>query len=99
MPYIAGKYQMEELSDSYEKKMLESLRKEAMEDGAEDSEDGAQRDIKRLHYGNDSLSDTSDEDHLTHVRLLPYMSPCLLLIYTQHKTPSSCDWHGVRILC
>ena len=55
---------MDELSASYEKAMLESLKKQALEEGMEDSEEGGKpADVDRLHYGNDSLSSSSgDED-------------------------------------
>ncbi|KAI0237237.1 hypothetical protein LSAT2_012249 [Lamellibrachia satsuma] len=65
--YNSSKYQMADLSDSFEAKMLESLRRQAMEDGTDsDSDDNCKntkptRSLSRFKYGNDSGSDSSDD--------------------------------------
>ena len=65
--YNSTKYQMVDLSDSFEAKMLESLRRQAMEGGSDsDSDDTSKnakpaRSLSRFKYGDDSASDSSDD--------------------------------------
>ena len=65
--YNSTKYQMVDLSDSFEAKMLESLRRQAMEGGSDSDSDDASRNAKpakslsRFKYGDDSGSDSSDD--------------------------------------
>ena len=65
--YNSTKYQMVDLSDSFEAKMLESLRRQAMEGGSDSDSDDASKNTKparslsRFKYGDDSGSDSSDD--------------------------------------
>ena len=59
--YDVNKYQMEDLSESFERQMLLSLQRQTMEDGIEEEDGGKPEDMQRLHYGRDSLSDSSDD--------------------------------------
>ena len=55
---------MDDLSESFERQMLLSLRRETMEEGLDDENEvgGPQpNNMSRLHYGDDSLSDSSDD--------------------------------------
>ena len=58
---------MADLSDSFEAKMLESLKRQAMEGGSDSDSDDASRhtrparSLSRFKYGNDSGSDSSDD--------------------------------------
>lgn len=57
-PYSCTKYQMGDVTDSYEQQMLRSLQREAASDAVE-SED--ERPSTNLPFGYDTLTDSSDD--------------------------------------
>lgn len=59
-PYSCTKYQMGDVTDSFERKMLRSLQREAASDAAAvESED--ERTSNNLPFGYDTLTDSSDD--------------------------------------
>ena len=53
---------MVDLTDSFEQQMLRSMQRATMEGEGIDEEEDDKPDMDRFHYGNDSQTDSSDED-------------------------------------
>lgn len=62
--YDVAKYQMEDLTESFERQMLQSLRRQTMEEDYVDDEEVGKADMQRLHYNHDNSSDSSDDNSM-----------------------------------
>ncbi len=60
---------MEDLTESFEQQMLASLRRQTMEgNGVEEEENHKKQDMDKFRYGDDSLSDSSDDTSMANMK-------------------------------